>query len=138
MNIIASFLKKIYIIITKHLFCVKIIILLLKKNTMKIIIKSLNVEINDFLKKYIEKRFSSFERLLKGANKSRDTILKIRITKTTEHHKKDSRLYLVECSVNVAKKDVRIEQYSGNIKIGIDLIKDRLKSAISEEVDKMK
>ncbi len=105
---------------------------------MRIIIKSQNIDLDNVLKTYVNKRFSSLEKILGKLDEFKDLILDIEISKTTEHHKKGEKLYYVECSIRINGALIRIEQYSDDAKSAIDVAKNRLKRVLSDEIKKMR
>ncbi len=100
---------------------------------MKIIIKATELELNDALKIYVTKKFTSIEKIVKSFEASGELILRVEIARTTHHHNKGNVFY-VECSLPIGENVLRIEQTDEDMHAAIDLAQGRLK----EEVEQFK
>ncbi len=94
---------------------------------MRIVIKGTQIEITGSLKEYINDRFSTLNKFVEVFEQNRALVLRVEVARTTQHHRKGSKLYYVECMVDIGGKTVRIEQYGNDVRVAIDEAQNRLK-----------
>jgi len=100
---------------------------------MKIIIKSVNFELEEELKEYIKKRINNLERYLKNLSEKKNFKIKstISLEKITLRHQKGP-FYEVKCQLFLPKKNLIAKVKGENPKIAIDEIKNELKIEIEK------
>lgn len=100
---------------------------------MEIIIKSINFDLDEELKEYIEKRINNLEKYLKNLSEKRSFKIKsiISLEKLTLHHQKGP-FYEVKCQLFLPKKNLIAIAKKEDPKIAIDEIKDELKIEIEK------
>lgn len=96
---------------------------------MKIIIKGTNLELNQAITDYIEKKISGLQSYFKGID---TTIINVRveIEKTTDHHRKGN-IFRAEVNFEMPGKLLRAESSKEDIFMAITNVKDKLRKEIS-------
>ena len=103
---------------------------------MKIIVKATKIELDDKLKRFIEKEISSLEKFAKGIFgleyfdhfllKGRPKVEAwVEVAKETSHHKKGL-LFYAECQMRFPGKSLRVETLKENLKSAIIEVREEL------------
>ncbi len=100
---------------------------------MKINIKFTNTEVDDNLKKYAEKKVSSFEKLIKHEEQEA-SFCYIEFSRSTHHQKGD--VFTAEVTLEVAGKIYRSTKNEPKFKKAIDKVKDDILQALRVEKQK--
>jgi len=88
-------------------------------------------ELTEALKKYINTKIKSVEKLVKKFELHGEVIAYLEISRTTRHHKQGD-IYYVEITMKLPQKTIRIEKIHEDVYGAIDELKDTLKEEISE------
>lgn len=115
---------------------------------MKVEIKETNVEVGEEVKKLIERKISSLEKLVEGfvkkKKRGKNLIKKraeieawVEIAKTTHHHKKGPFFY-AECQLNLPGMNFRAVSEKEDLISAIEKIKEILEREIRDAKQKLK
>jgi ribosomal subunit interface protein len=99
---------------------------------MNIIIKK-NINLTPALEDYLQKKFTTLEKLITDINKTNPAELTIEVGRTTNHHRKGD-VYRAAAKLHLARITLRADEEAENIRIAIDAAKDTLR----EEIEKYK
>ena len=112
---------------------------------MKIVIKAKNIELNKFLRDFIEKKIGQLEKFSDIFREEyfddyltkRKPIVKawVEISKTTLHHRKGP-FFRAECQMRFPGKSMRSEALSHNLRLSIVEVKDELQRQIKKYKNK--
>jgi|TARA_B100001971_G_C18204664_1_gene546797 ribosomal subunit interface protein len=111
----------------------------------KIVIKAKNIELNKFLRDFIEKKIGQLEKFSDIFREEyfddyltkRKPIVKawVEISKTTLHHRKGP-FFRAECQMRFPGKSMRSEALSHNLRLSIVEVKDELQRQIKKYKNK--
>ena len=87
---------------------------------------------------YIEKKFSSLGRLLKGFEDKNEVELSLDVVRATKHHIKGDEVYLAKGSVRLNKKIIYGEEYASDARSAVDKLCDTLKVEINKYKNQLK
>ncbi|MFA5870933.1 MAG: ribosome-associated translation inhibitor RaiA [Candidatus Paceibacterota bacterium] len=106
---------------------------------MRIEINAVHLELTEALKKYIETKIKSVERMIKKFEVHGELIAFVEISRTTRHHRQGD-IYYAEITMKLPQKTIRIEKTHEDVYGAIDELKDLLKEEVSElkEINKDK
>jgi putative sigma-54 modulation protein len=103
---------------------------------MKIQLQSTLLELTGAIREYAEKRFAVLAKPLTRFEREGECVLEVEIARTTRHHRKGE-VYYVELTLPLKNKILRIEQYSEDLRAGIDAAKKRMQMEIEKHKEKM-
>lgn len=102
---------------------------------MNINIKSTKIELTPSLKKYIETKVLSLEKILSRLEKNDGVEVVVEVGRTTKHHKTGN-VYRAEININFQNNVLRAEHIGDDLHAAIDFAKDKIKLIITEFKDK--
>lgn len=98
---------------------------------MNINIETKNLDITPSLRIYIEKKFSSFTRILERFEKNQVLAVWLELERVTRHHKKGD-VFRAEVILHLPKKLLRAEGEFSNLRGALDIAKNKLKVELAK------
>ena len=92
---------------------------------MKITIKHTNVDSTPAINEYIEQKISALGRYLKKFESDSEVIARVEVARTTKHHHK-GQVFRAEVNLQLPKKMLRAEHQDFDVRVAIDVVKDKL------------
>jgi len=98
---------------------------------MKVIIKATQIELNEALRMYTEKKIGSLEKFIKKIDATEKIEIFVEIGMVTKHHKSGNVFY-AEATMRLQGKVLRAENTGSDLRAAIDIIKDTLRQSIQK------
>ena len=104
--------------------------LIKNKTSMKIQIKTKNLELTEPMRAFIIQKVSTLEKFLGGFEKDQDVLVEVEIARPSQHHNKGN-VYYAEINMALpSKKLLRAEETDFNIRVAVNKVKDKLRREI--------
>jgi ribosomal subunit interface protein len=103
---------------------------------MKIIIESVDMELSEAVRKYIEGKFRTLEKFLTRFEGAGELPLHVVVIRTTRHHRKGE-VYEITADIRVLKKSLRVAEMGDDVRTAAVLAKDVLRMEIEKYKEKM-
>lgn len=104
--------------------------------SMKVQIKSTNLELTPALLEYIEKKVSSITNLLARFENKSEAKAFVEIARTTLHHKRGD-VYAAEVNLDLGSAMLRVSKSHRDVRAAIDLMKDALREKLARHKKKI-
>jgi ribosomal subunit interface protein len=98
---------------------------------MKINILGNKLDLTPSIKKYIQDKFISLEKMLSRFEKEGEVMLFVEIARSTKHHRKGDVFY-AEATLELPQKKLRVEHFDADVRASIDVIKDTLRNELKK------
>ena len=102
---------------------------------MRVNIKATNIELNDVIRDYLDKRLRSLDKLIDTDDSS--VLVDIELGRTTRHHQRGD-IFFAEINGNQWKKTFRVVSESSDILSAIDAMRDGIAGELSSRKGKLR
>lgn len=102
---------------------------------MQINIKATGLDLTPAVRVYIENKIGSLDKFLKRFEAQGEVKAEIEIARTTRHHRKGN-IFYAETNLYLPKRTIRAEHSDWDVRVAINMVKDKLKLEIQKYKDR--
>lgn len=104
--------------------------------SMKIIIKSTNLDLTPALKEYIEEKIGALQKFVSRFDLEGAVEARVEVGRTSKHHLK-GKVLRAEVNLDLPGKVLRAEDEDYDVRVAIDRVRDKLKREIEKYKEKI-